>query len=143
LWDNISVNQKKRKTDYHHGDLRAALIQCGSDLIEKKGIPALTMREIGKRLGVSRAAPYAHFADKAALLAAIREAGFIEFGKTIEAAKIRMASKPSMWGCVLVMQFSSIGTAQMSESTNQSRVIISRSPVVLCESVALPLVSQA
>ena len=78
---------KKHKKDYHHGHLRAALIQCGLELIEEKGIGALTLREIGQRLGVSRAAPYAHFKDKAALLAAIREAGFIEFGKVLEAAK--------------------------------------------------------
>ena len=78
---------KKRKADYHHGNLRAALIQCGIELIEKKGIPALTLREIGKRLRVSRTAAYAHFKDKAALLAAIREAGFIEFVKAMEAAQ--------------------------------------------------------
>ena len=77
---------RKRKTDYHHGNLRAALIQGGLELIEEKGIRALTLREVGKRLGVSRMAPYAHFKDKAALLAAIREAGFIEFDKTLEAA---------------------------------------------------------
>ncbi len=78
---------KKRKADYHHGNLRAALIQCGIKLIEEKGIPALTLREIGKRLRVSRTAAYAHFKDKAALLAAIREAGFIEFVKDMEAAQ--------------------------------------------------------
>ena len=82
---------KKRKTDYHHGHLRAALVECGLDLIEEQGIPALTLREIGKRLRVSRTAPYAHFKDKAALLAAIREAGYVEFGKTLEAAQIGAA----------------------------------------------------
>jgi AcrR family transcriptional regulator len=81
------VQLKKRKTNYHHGHLRAALIQCGLELIEEKGIRALTLREIGKRLRVSRTAAYAHFKDKAALLAAIREAGFIEFGKILESAK--------------------------------------------------------
>jgi AcrR family transcriptional regulator len=78
---------KKRKTDYHHGNLRAALVQCGIELIKEKGIPALTMREIGKRLRVSRTAAYAHFKDKAALLAAIREAGFIEFVKAMKEAQ--------------------------------------------------------
>ena len=78
---------KKRKTDYHHGHLRAALIQCGLELIEEKGIGALTLREIGKRLGVSRTAAYAHFKDKAALLAAVSEAGFIEFVKAMESAQ--------------------------------------------------------
>ena len=77
---------KKRKTDYHHGNLRAALVQCGIELIEKEGIRALTLREIGKRLHVSRTAAYAHFKDKAALLAAIGEAGYIEFVKAMEAA---------------------------------------------------------
>lgn len=78
---------KKRKTDYHHGHLRDALVECGLELIEEKGIRALTMREIAKRLNVSRTAAYAHFKDKAALLAAIREAGYIEFGNTLEAAQ--------------------------------------------------------
>jgi AcrR family transcriptional regulator len=77
---------KKRKTDYHHGNLRAALVQGGIELIEKAGIRALTLREIGKRLHVSRTAAYAHFKDKAALLAAIGEAGYIEFVKAMEAA---------------------------------------------------------
>ena len=66
---------------------RFVRLQCGIDLIEEKGIGALTLREIGKRLGVSRTAAYAHFKDKAALLAAIRDAGFIEFGKILESAK--------------------------------------------------------
>jgi len=81
------VQLKKRKTDYHHGNLRNAVVECGLELIEEQGIRALTLREIGKRLRVSRTAPYAHFKDKGALLAAIREAGYIEFGKTLEAAQ--------------------------------------------------------
>jgi AcrR family transcriptional regulator len=87
LPDNTPVRLKKRKADYHHGHLRAALIQSGLALIEEKGIRALTLREIGKRLGVSRTAAYAHFSDKAALLAAIREAGFIAFDRALETAR--------------------------------------------------------
>ena len=75
------------KTRYHHGNLRAALIQCGLELIERKGIHALTLREIGKQLGVSRSAAYRHYKDKAALLTAISEAGFVEFGNLVEAAR--------------------------------------------------------
>ena len=81
------MTRKKRKSDYHHGNLRAAVIECGLELIQQKGVRALTLREIGKRLGVSRSAPYRHFQDKAALLSAISEAGFIEFGNALEAAK--------------------------------------------------------
>jgi AcrR family transcriptional regulator len=83
---------KKRKieelrTPYHHGNLRAALIQGGLELIEEKGVRALTLSEIGTRLGVSRAAPYRHFKDKADLLSAISQAGFVEFRRVLETAK--------------------------------------------------------
>jgi len=81
------MQRKKPRGKYHHGDLRAALIEGGLELIERKGIHALTLREIGKRLGVSRSAAYRHFKDKADLLFAISEAGFIEFGNVVEAAR--------------------------------------------------------
>ncbi|MFQ5705710.1 MAG: TetR/AcrR family transcriptional regulator [Gemmatimonadales bacterium] len=61
---------------YHHGDLRAALLDEAADMIAEGGVESVTMREIGWRLGVSRAAPYRHFADKNALLVAVAAAGF-------------------------------------------------------------------
>jgi AcrR family transcriptional regulator len=66
----VSTVKRKRtkkaqaRPTYHHGNLRAALIQGGLELIEEKGVRALTLREIGDRLGVSRSAPYRHFTDK-------------------------------------------------------------------------------
>jgi AcrR family transcriptional regulator len=71
---------------YHYGNLREALIETSLKLITEEGVKALTLREIGSRLGVSRMAPYRHFADKAALLAAIGEIGFNRFGDVLEAA---------------------------------------------------------
>jgi len=61
---------------YHHGDLREALIQAGIDILEEKGLDALSLRETARRAGVSHAAPYHHFADKNALLAGIAHRGF-------------------------------------------------------------------
>jgi AcrR family transcriptional regulator len=75
------------KKNYHHGNLRAALIQAGLDLIARKGVRALTLREIGAHVGVSRMAAYRHFADKAKLLAAIREAGFEKFALALETGR--------------------------------------------------------
>src|SRR5215831_11039393 len=72
---------------YHHGNLPAALIDAGLKLVEKKGMRALTLREIGARVGVSRMAAYRHFSDKADLLAAIREAGFEKFADALEEAR--------------------------------------------------------
>src|SRR5215510_479135 len=79
--------KKKVPRQYHHGNLPTALIEAGLKLIEKKGVRALTLREIGARVGVSRMAAYRHFSDKGHLLAAIREAGFEQFAEVLEAAR--------------------------------------------------------
>lgn len=66
-----------REAPYHHGDLRQALIDGALALInEKKDARTLSLREVARRAGVSNAAPYRHFADKDALLAALAEKGF-------------------------------------------------------------------
>jgi AcrR family transcriptional regulator len=77
-----------RKRTYHHGNLRQALIQSGLALIAEQGARALTLRELGKRAGVSRMAAYRHFRDRAALLDAIREAGFELFADALEQARL-------------------------------------------------------
>ena len=61
---------------YHHGDLRNALIEAALQLVAEKGVAGLTLRETARRVGVSQAAPYRHFPDKSALLAAVAEEGF-------------------------------------------------------------------
>jgi AcrR family transcriptional regulator len=69
----------KRVSNYHHGALRAALIRSAREILESEGYEALTLRAAARRAGVSQAAPYNHFADKAALLASIATLGFKEF----------------------------------------------------------------
>ena len=61
---------------YHHGDLRTALLAEATAMIAGGGAASVTMRAIGRRLGVSRGAPYRHFANKTALLVAVAAAGF-------------------------------------------------------------------
>jgi AcrR family transcriptional regulator len=68
--------QRKRADAYQHGDLRHALIQAGLKLLGEGGLPALSLRAAAQLAGVSHAAPYRHFRDKGALLAAIAEEGF-------------------------------------------------------------------
>ena len=68
--------RKKRAGQYHHGDLRRALIDQALKIIDKEGTEALTLRGVGDALGVSRTALYRHFADKQALIAAVAREGF-------------------------------------------------------------------
>jgi AcrR family transcriptional regulator len=56
---------------YHHGDLRRALVDAAVDLIAERGLRRFSLAEASRRLGVSVAAPYRHFADRDALLAAV------------------------------------------------------------------------
>jgi AcrR family transcriptional regulator len=59
------------KRAYHHRDLRAALITAALDALPEVGAGGLSLRDIARRAGVSVAAPYHHFADKDALVAAV------------------------------------------------------------------------
>jgi AcrR family transcriptional regulator len=67
---------RKRADQYHHGDLRRALLQAAVRTIHSHGMDGLTLRGVGSTLGVSRTALYRHFTDKAALLAAVAAEGF-------------------------------------------------------------------
>jgi AcrR family transcriptional regulator len=68
--------RKPRRTTYHHGDLRRALVDAAVAIVAEQGAEAFTLREAARRLGVNHRAAYRHFADKAALLAAVAEQGF-------------------------------------------------------------------
>jgi len=61
---------------YHHGDLRPALLDAALRLLEESDPGHLSLRAIAREAGVSRAAPYHHFADREALLAAVAAEGF-------------------------------------------------------------------
>ena len=67
---------RKPRRPYHHGNLRRALIDEALATIREAGVDAVTLREIGARVGVSRTALYRHFADKRALLTAVATEGF-------------------------------------------------------------------
>jgi AcrR family transcriptional regulator len=68
--------RKKRAGQYHHGDLRRALIDEALRTIDKSGVDGVTLRAVGEALGVSRTALYRHFSDKQALVAAVAREGF-------------------------------------------------------------------
>ena len=59
------------KKAYHHGDLRAALIEAGMTLLESRKADDLSLREVARAVGVSATAVYRHFPDKGALMTAL------------------------------------------------------------------------
>ncbi|HEY0756362.1 MAG TPA: TetR/AcrR family transcriptional regulator [Ktedonobacteraceae bacterium] len=87
------IDRQKPKS-YHHGDLRNALIQAGLELLAESGAEALDLRKVARRAGVSHAAPYRHFADKQALIAAINEEGFHWLAERIQATLREVPDEP-------------------------------------------------
>lgn len=75
----------KPRGSYHHRDLRSALLATALDAVEREGLD-FTLRELARRIGVSHAAPYAHYADKAALLADVARIGFERLTEALSAS---------------------------------------------------------
>ena len=93
---------------YHHGDLKNALIEAGADILSKEGVAGLSLRKVAQRAGVSHAAPYAHFADKQALIAAISTEGYRRLQVSVRAAVEAHAKDPAaqlVAACWAYLQF--------------------------------------
>lgn len=73
------MKSAKKTEDYHHGRLPEACIETGLSLIREKGIDKFSLRDVARELGVSHGAPYKHYPNKEALLAAIAAEGFKTF----------------------------------------------------------------
>ena len=71
---------------YHHGNLRAALLEQAERTVRERGVQDLSLRELAREVGVSHAAPRRHFADRQALLDALAEAGFARLGAELRSA---------------------------------------------------------
>ncbi|HTK34628.1 MAG TPA: TetR/AcrR family transcriptional regulator [Caulobacteraceae bacterium] len=71
---------------YHHGDLRRALVDAGRRLLEREGSAALSLRAVAREAGVSAAAPYHHFKDRAALLYAVAHEGNVALNEMVHTA---------------------------------------------------------
>ena len=68
---------------YHHGDLKSALVDAAIEVIAERGVRAFSLAEASRRLGVTTAAPYRHFADREALLVAVGVRGVSVFAEMI------------------------------------------------------------
>lgn len=88
------TRRKDAKAQYHHGDLRAALIAAARDLLETEGIAGTSLRAAARKAGVSQTAPYHHFKDKNALLAAVAAEGFKKFDAAMRAMMAKAGDDP-------------------------------------------------
>lgn len=86
---------------YHHGDLRNALVTAAAQLIEERGEDNFKMSDAARSAGVSAAAPYRHFEDKADLLMAVAQLGF--YALTVEAASVVSRQEKGSAECIIAV----------------------------------------
>lgn len=75
----VEAPKKLKKSSYHHGDLRAGLIEATRRLVEEKGPDRFSVSDACRLAGVSTAAPYKHFRDKNEMLVAMVLEGMVRF----------------------------------------------------------------
>lgn len=63
---------------YHHGNARKALLAAAASMLEGRGAAGLSLRSVAEAAGLSRQAPYNHFANKEAMLAELVGDGFAD-----------------------------------------------------------------
>ncbi|MBS1989493.1 MAG: TetR/AcrR family transcriptional regulator [Cyanobacteria bacterium SZAS LIN-3] len=94
---------------YHHGDLKETLLQASLELVSEKGPHGFTLAEVCRKAGVSVAAPYRHYRDKEALLAAIAVSGFELFYDCLASALA--ASEDKTYGALEALAHASVNFA--------------------------------
>lgn len=92
FWGHANtMNTTEKPKNYHHGNLREALLDVAIEQLREKGVENLSLRALARAVGVSQTAPYRHFEDKSELLAAMATSGYRNLlralRKTSDAAK--------------------------------------------------------
>ena len=111
---------------YHHGDLRNALIEAGIELINEKGVSQFSLRKVAGICGVTHAAPYAHFKDMGALIAAMGEYVTEQF-----MARLRSDAKGQETGADLIRLLGRTYITFFSEHPNYFQFLFYNSDVII------------
>jgi AcrR family transcriptional regulator len=133
---------KDTKKPYHHGDLKAALIRAGLEILEDLGLEALSLRAIAARVGVSHTAPKNHFDGLQGLLAAIAAEGFrrhaAEMQRGVEGVPpgrarliaacdgyVRFArANPALFRLMFSSRFDKTATTELQEAASASYAVL-------------------
>lgn len=81
-----------RKSAYHHGDLRTALLDAAEGVLVDKGVAGFTLRECARRAGVSHAAPKHHFRDVRHLLTVLATLAFKRLNVSMQFHRDQLAN---------------------------------------------------
>ncbi len=111
---------KKSESEFHHGDLRAALVTAGLKHVQKHGLNSLGLRQLALTTGVSPTAVYRHFADLEHLKAAIAKASRAVLGTMMLDALNAAPKARTAKGAI--SRFLAIGGAYIDFGVKQSHL---------------------
>jgi AcrR family transcriptional regulator len=120
----VQASKANVRPTYHHGNLREALVEATLRLLEEGGPEHVTVREAGKRVGVSSGAPFRHFPTRTALLTAVAEQAMGRFRAEIDGALAHATQDDPL------ARFRAVGTAYLRwalRNPTHFRVISDRS----------------
>ena len=104
----VATRRPDAPSSYHHGDLESALLTAALRIIEERGTEALSIREVGNEVGVSRNALYRHYRSKSALLAKVATVGFRQLQQDLSQASgkaVRSQADPLVAMSVAYVRF--------------------------------------
>ena len=107
------------RAQYHHGDLRAALLAEAVAQVRARGAEQVSLRGLAQQVGVSASAAYQHFPDKAALLVAVGEWAFGELARRMRAGTAAVAADGDAGA---VERFAAIGRAYVTFAAGESHL---------------------
>lgn len=82
------THESRTGAPYHHGNLRAAMLDTALDVLAESGVAGFSMREAARRAGVSQSAPNHHFGDARGLLGALATRAHRQLCERLEAVEI-------------------------------------------------------
>jgi AcrR family transcriptional regulator len=103
------ATQPTKEAAYHHGNLREALLSAAIATMAETGVSQFSLSELARKVGVTPAAAYKHFADKETLLAELAQYGFAQLRQRFEATA--PAAKPATSAKQAIQRFERIGQA--------------------------------
>lgn len=88
--ENMVFLPMQHRPSYHHGDLKQTILKAALVSLEDSGLEKLSLRELAQSAGVSKTAPYRHFADRRQLLTEMAAEGFALLADRLEATVPRL-----------------------------------------------------
>ncbi|WP_426610957.1 TetR/AcrR family transcriptional regulator [Bradyrhizobium sp. McL0616] len=76
----------RSSAQYHHGDLKSAVLLAAEKILERDGLQAVTLRAVTRAVGVSHTAPKNHFDDLTGLLSELAAVGYLRFAEALAEA---------------------------------------------------------